>query len=311
MTLFITESEVTNILSHKKTVELLDEGMKALGSGKAFNMPRKRLPVGYGGGAMNFMAASWPEKGVAGHKSYVVSQGKATFVVLLYSTEGEGLLAVIEANMLGQIRTGAASALASKYLANSNSKSLTIVGSGFQAESQLLSIASIFDLENINVYSRSEDKRNLFASKMSKEVNIEIKPHKNIKNAVEGSDIVCLITNSSTPVLPSQMITNGMHINAAGGNNWLRSEISSDSIGKFDLISCDNLEQAKYESKALMEATEKGIISWNNVNELGSLIYENKKRESKNHITLYESLGIAIQDLSVAKFIYDQISATK
>ena len=107
------------------------------------------------------------------------------------------------------------------------------------------------------------------------------------------------------------MITNGMHINAAGGNNWLRSEISSDSIGKFDLISCDNLEQAKYESKALMEATEKGIISWNNVNELGSLIYENKKRESKNHITLYESLGIAIQDLSVAKFIYDQISATK
>jgi ornithine cyclodeaminase/alanine dehydrogenase-like protein (mu-crystallin family) len=82
MTLFITESEVTNILSHKKTVELLDEGMKALGSGKAFNMPRKRLPVGYGGGAMNFMAASWPEKGVAGHKSYVVSQGNFCSIII-------------------------------------------------------------------------------------------------------------------------------------------------------------------------------------------------------------------------------------
>ena len=311
MTLFITESEVTRILSHKKAIELLDEGMKAVGSGKAFNMPRKRIPAGYGGGAMNFMAASWPERGIAGHKSYVVSKGNATFVVLLYSTEGKGLLAVIEANMLGQIRTGAASGLASKYMAKSNSKSLSIIGSGFQAQSQLLSIASIFNLESINVYSRSENKRNVFASNLSNEVNLQIKPHKNIESAVEESDIVCLITNSAKPVLPNELMTNGMHINAAGGNNWLRSEISSDSMEKFDLISCDSLEQAKYESKELMEATEKGIISWNNVKELGSLIYENKKRESENHITLYESLGVAIQDLSVAKYIYDQISATK
>tara|TARA_B110001454_G_C12695910_1_gene424370 strand:- start:678 stop:1613 length:936 start_codon:yes stop_codon:yes gene_type:complete len=311
MTLFITESEVTRILSHKKAIELLDEGMKAVGSGKAFNMPRKRIPAGYGGGVMNFMAASWPERGIAGHKSYVVSKGNATFVVLLYSTEGKGLLAVIEANMLGQIRTGAASGLASKYMAKSNSKSLSIIGSGFQAQSQLLSIASIFNLESINVYSRSENKRNVFASNLSNEVNLQIKPHKNIESAVEESDIVCLITNSANPVLPNELMTNGMHINAAGGNNWLRSEISSDSMEKFDLISCDSLEQAKYESKELMEATEKGIISWNNVKELGSLIYENKKRESENHITLYESLGVAIQDLSVAKYIYDQISATK
>jgi len=311
MTLFITESEVTRVLSHKKAIELLDEGMKAVGSGKAFNMPRKRIPVGYGGGAMNFMAASWPERGIAGHKSYVVSKGNATFVVLLYSTEGKGLLAVIEANMLGQIRTGAASGLASKYMAKSNSKSLSIIGSGFQAQSQLLSIASIFNLESINVYSRSENKRNMFASNLSNEVNLQIKPHKNIESAVEESDIVCLITNSAKPVLPNELMTNGMHINAAGGNNWLRSEISTDSMEKFDLISCDSLEQAKYESKELMEATEKGIISWNNVKELGSLIYENKKRESENHITLYESLGVAIQDLSVAKYIYDQISANK
>ncbi len=311
MTLFITESEVTNILSHKKAIELLDEGMKAVGSGKAFNLPRKRIPVGYGGGAMNIMAASWPEKGIAGHKSYIVSKGKATFVVLLYSTEGNGLLAVIEANMLGQIRTGAASGLASKYMANNKSKTLSIIGTGFQAQSQLLSIASIFDLDAVNVYSRSENKRNLFVSNLSKQVDVEIKPHENLENAIEGSDIICLITNSAKPVLPDKLITNGMHINAAGGNNWLRSEISPESMEKFHLISCDSIEQAKYESKELMEATEKGIISWNNVKELGSLIYENKKRESENQITLYESLGIAIQDLSVAKYIYDQISSIK
>ena len=173
MTLFITESEVTNILSHKKAIELLDEGMKAVGSGKAFNLPRKRIPVGYGGGAMNIMAASWPEKGIAGHKSYIVSKGKATFVVLLYSTEGNGLLAVIEANMLGQIRTGAASGLASKYMANNKSKTLSIIGTGFQAQSQLLSIASIFDLDAVNVYSRSENKRNLFVSNLSKQVEAD------------------------------------------------------------------------------------------------------------------------------------------
>ena len=101
MTIFINEEQVQEILDVKSTVDILEESMKSLSTGKGFNSPRKRLPTSYSGGNLHFMAASWPEKGIAGHKSYVVTKGKATFVVLLYSTEGEGLLAVIEANMLG------------------------------------------------------------------------------------------------------------------------------------------------------------------------------------------------------------------
>ena len=106
MTIFISEDQVKEVLDVKTTVDLLEEAMKSLSTGKGFNSPRKRLPTSYNGGNLHFMAASWPEKGIAGHKSYVVTKGKATFVVILYSTEGEGLLAVIEANLLGQIRTG-------------------------------------------------------------------------------------------------------------------------------------------------------------------------------------------------------------
>ena len=98
-----------------------------------------------------------------------------------------------------------------------------------------------------------------------------------------------------------------MHINAAGGNSWLRSEISAESIGKFNFVTCDDLEQAKIESKELIEATEKGIISWNNINEISSVISGKVEgREKNDDITLYESLGIAMQDIAVAKFLYDK-----
>ena len=308
MTIFINEEQVQEILDVKSTVDILEESMKSLSTGKGFNSPRKRLPTSYSGGNLHFMAASWPEKGIAGHKSYVVNKGKATFVVLLYSTEGEGLLAVIEANMLGQIRTGAASGLASKYLANKNSKKLAIIGSGFQAETQLEAINSQFDLDEIKVFSRSEEKRNKFVNKMGNKLNINIKAYDSSDEATSNADIISLITNSNVPVITNSQITNGMHINAAGGNSWLRSEISSDSIGKFNFVSCDDVEQAKNECKELMDATEKGIISWSNVNELSNVIDGKiKGRNNSEDITLYESLGIAIQDIAAAKYIYDRL----
>ena len=153
MSMYIKEKTVQEILDVRTTVDLLEEAMKSLSTGKGFNSPRKRLPTSYSGGNLHFMAASWPEKGIAGHKSYVVTKGIATFVVILYSTEGEGLLAIIEANLLGQIRTRAASGLASKYLANNNSKKLAIIGSGFQAETQLEAIVSQLHLDDVRAVS--------------------------------------------------------------------------------------------------------------------------------------------------------------
>ncbi|MAR37093.1 MAG: ornithine cyclodeaminase [Chloroflexi bacterium] len=308
MTIYIKEKNVQEILDVKTTIDLLEEAMKSLSTGKGFNSPRKRLPTSYSGGNLHFMAASWPEKGIAGHKSYVVTKGKATFVVLLYSTEGEGLLAIIEANLLGQIRTGAASGLASKYLANKSSKKLAIIGSGFQALTQIEAINSQFNLEQINVYSKTKENRENFSNKMSKKLNIEVKSFDSSEEATEDCDIISLITNSSIPVITEKQINSGIHINAAGGNSWLRSEISSNALNKFDFVSCDDLEQAKTECKELMEATEKGIISWNNVNELSSVI-DGKitGRKKSQDITLYESLGIAIQDIAAAKYLYDQL----
>ena len=305
---FISEDQVKDILSVKNTVELLEEAMKALSTGKAFNSPRKRLPTSYEGGNLHFMAASWPEKGIAGHKSYVVTNGKATFVVVLYSTDGEGLLGVIEANLLGQIRTGAASGLASKYLAKKDSKRIAIIGSGFQAETQLEAIHSQFNLEKVKVYSRKKEKRDAFAEKMTNKLGVNINTCESSEEATENTDIISLITNSTTPVIFDNQIKRGVHINAAGGNSWLRSELSSDSMKNFDFISCDDIEQAKTECKELMEATEKGIISWNNVHQLSSVINgQITGRKNSKEITLYESLGIAIQDIAAAKFIYDQL----
>ena len=143
---------------------------------------------------------------------------------------------------------------------------------------------------------------------MGNKLNINIRAYNSSDEATSNADIISLITNSNVPVITNSQITNGMHINAAGGNSWLRSEISSDSIGKFNFVSCDDVEQAKNECKELMDATEKGIISWSNVNELSNVIDGKiKGRNNSEDITLYESLGIAIQDIAAAKYIYDQL----
>ena len=308
MTIIISEEQVGEILTVKTSVSLLEEAMKSISTGMGFNSPRKRLPTSYNGGNLHFMAASWPEKGIAGHKSYVVTKGKATFVVVLYSTEGEGLLAVVEANLLGQIRTGAASGLASKYLANPDAKTLAVIGTGFQAETQLEAINSQFNLDEARIYSRNKENRDSFVDKMKKKLDLNIIGCNSSDEATNNSDIISLITNSSTPVISDEQITQGIHVNAAGGNSRLRSELSTNSIKKFDFISCDDLDQAKIESKELMEATEKGITSWNKIHELSDVI--NKKiigRKNNQDSTLYQSLGIAIQDIAVAKYVYDQI----
>ena len=143
---------------------------------------------------------------------------------------------------------------------------------------------------------------------MTKKLGLNIKSSQSSEEATDNSDIISLITNSQSPVISDDQITKGIHINAAGGNSWLRSELSSNSIGKFDFISTDDIDQAKTECKELMEATEKGITSWNRVYNLSSVINEEiVPRNNFQEITLYESLGIAIQDIAAAKYVYDQL----
>ena len=303
MPLYLTESEARPLLDMRLTLDALEECFKARARGEAFNSPRGRLPIT--GGSYNFMAASWPAKGVAGHKSYTGSRKGASFHVTLYDASGAGLLAIIEAGRLGQVRTGAASGVATKYMARADATVVAVIGSGYQAETQLEAIAAVRKITAARVFSRTPERRNSFAEKMSKKLGIPVVAVDSAAECVLRAHIVVTITNAVEPVLTGDMLEPGMHINAAGANSWMRRELDTAAVAKCGTIAVDDIEQARTECGELMRAAETGHFSWDRAIQIDRIISgQVPGRRSADDVTLFESQGIALEDIAVAERIY-------
>ena len=305
MTIYLTEAEVSGLLDMGTAIDALDEAFKARARGEVFNSPRSRLPIGRG--SYNFMAASWPDKGIVGHKSYTAGPGGARFHVAVYSTRGEGLLLLMEANRLGQIRTGAASGVATRCMAKDGELTVGVIGSGYQAGTQLEAIANARKMSSGKVFSRNEDNRNRFAARMSERLGIAVEPVGSGPECAEGVDVLIAITNSVNPVITGDMLAPGMHVNAAGNNSWLKRELDTAAIARCDIVAVDDVEQAKYECGELMRAAETGRFSWDNAIPIHDVVAGNRQgRESSDQITLFESQGLALEDLAVAEIVYER-----
>ena len=192
--LYLTEADVNGLLDMELALEALDDAFRARSAGDVRNEPRRRLATGYG--AMNFMAATWPSRGWAGHKSYVSGDMR----VMLYGTNGEGLLAVLGAGRMGQVRTGAASGIATRYMARENSSSVGIIGSGYQAETQLEAVCAVRDIRDVKVFSRTTERREKFASAMSERLGVTVVAVDSKEAAAEDVDVLVAITHSVAPV---------------------------------------------------------------------------------------------------------------
>ena len=298
--LYITEAEVNEMLDMNLALEALDEVFKARSAGEVRNEPRHRLPAG--NGSMNFMAATWPEKGWAGHKSYV----SGDFRVTLYGTKGEGLLALIGAGRMGQVRTGAASGIATKYMAREDASSVGIIGSGYQAQTQLEAVCAVRDIKDVKVFSRSAEKRDRFAGTMSERLNVNVIAVDSKEAAAEGMDVLVAVTSSIEPVITGDMVEPGMHINAAGNNSWMKRELDTASIVKADLVACDDIDQTKIECGELMRAVEVGRFAWESMVRLDRIVAGLRiGRYSDDDITLFESQGVAFEDLAVCGRLYE------
>lgn len=298
--LYLTEADVTKMLDMNLALEALDDVFRARSAGEVRNEPRHRLAAG--NGSMNFMAATWPERGWAGHKSYV----SGDFRVMLYGTNGEGLLAVIGAGRMGQVRTGAASGIATKYMARENSSSVGIIGSGYQAETQLEAVCAVRDIKDVKVFSRTPQKREHFATTMSERLGVNVAAVDSKEAAADGMDILVAVTSSVEPVITGDMVEPGMHINAAGNNSWMKRELDTAAIVKADLVACDDIDQTRIECGELMRAVEVGRFSWESMVRLDRLVAGLRTaRYSDDDITLFESQGVAFEDLAVCGRLYE------
>jgi alanine dehydrogenase len=299
MALLLTETDVTALLPMSLALEALEEAFRWQGEAKLTNRPRVRLPVP--GGLLHVMPAALPEARVMGLKAYATVRGQAKFAVLLFSAETAALLAVIEADRLGQMRTGAASGVATRYLARPEADRVGCYGTGWQARSQLEAVCAVRKVREVRVYGRDAARRARFAEEMTATLRVPVRAVEQPEAAARDAAILITITSSRTPVLEGRWIAPGAHVNAAGSNALQRAELDVEAVRRAGLIVTDSLEQAKVECGDLVAPLEQGVVRWEDVHELGEVVAGKRPgRRSADDVTLFLSQGVALEDVAVA-----------
>jgi len=307
-TLFFTEDDVRELLSMREAVDAVEEAFGLLGGNKAVNQPRSRVRVDKL--VLHVLSAGSSPLGYVGLKAYTTGPSGARFYVLLFESPGGALVAVLEADLLGQIRTGAASGVATKFMAGEDARRVGIIGTGWQARSQLEAVAQVRPIESMAAYGRDEGRRRQFCEEMSARLGIPVEPSESPEAAVDGADVVITATSSKEPVLLGDWLKPGQHVNAAGSNHLRRRELDEAAVTRASFIAVDSLDQAKIECGDLAAVVKAGELAWDRVHELAAVVSGRlKARTSDDDITLFESQGLAIEDVAAAKIVYEKARA--
>jgi ornithine cyclodeaminase/alanine dehydrogenase-like protein (mu-crystallin family) len=301
MPLSLTESDVAATFSMSDALRVLDAAARKIADGSAMNAPRQRVSAG--GAMLQVLPAALD--GRVGHKTYTIGPRGATFWVTLYAPDG-ALLAIIEANTLGQIRTGAASGLASRYMARADARSLGMIGTGFQARTQIEAICLARPIEQIRVWGRNPQRLSAFCAELSARLERPVDAAAGARAAVADADIVATMTSSSTPVFAGEWLRPGTHVNAAGSNRPTAAEIDVETVRRSAIVAVEDVAQAKTESGDLLAAVAAGAFRWGDAVRLADIVAgRTAGRTDDTQITLFESLGVGIWDIAAANQVYD------
>jgi alanine dehydrogenase len=291
--LYLTEKDVRELLPIQEAIGVMSDAFEALAQGRAINQPRRRLILDTGS-MLHSMAGSY--RNYFGTKFYSVNPRYGIHAYfMLYDAGTAEPLAWMEANHLGQIRTGAASGYATDLLANPQADTLAVIGSGFQARTQVEAIRAVRPIKTVRVWSRDQEKRRKFAEDCGAQAAATA------EEAVRGAQIVVTATNSQNPVLEDGWIAPGTMLNAMGSNVANRRELPGELVRRAALVVVDSLEQAKIESGDLIIPN-----SWTNVAELQNV----QRHFDPGQITIFKSLGIGVEDVAAGAFVYQRALAT-
>jgi ornithine cyclodeaminase/alanine dehydrogenase-like protein (mu-crystallin family) len=301
--LLLTEADVRRLLTMDMALEAVEQGLRRLALDEAVNVPRARAQTDHA--MLHTMSAAAKALGVMGAKVYSTSRRGAQFLLPLFDGKTGALLSLMQADYLGQMRTGAASGVATRYMAREDASEVGLFGSGKQARTQLLAVCRVRRVRRAQVYSRNEENRRRFAAEMSEECQTEVVPVPRPEMAAENQDVVITATTSREPVLNGNWLAQGTHLNAVGSNFLGKAELDAATFRRVADVVVDSKDQARLEAGDFQQAFEEGSLHWSDVRELGQVIVGRYRgREHDQDITLFKSLGIAIEDVAVAARVY-------
>ncbi len=302
---YLTEADVDALANTRMAIEAVKEAFLNLGGEAAANVPRSRAIAS--GIVLHTMSAAASYKGVVGWKCYTTTRQGASFLVGLYSQETGELLALVEANRLGQLRTGATTAVAAECLAAPAAVEMGLFGAGWQAAEQLAAVAVVRHLKCAYVYSRNAAKRLAFAQQMTKRLGMEIVAVDRPQEACEDLPIVVTATTSREPVFDGGWLAEGTLICAIGSNWRHRAEVDTTVIRRADNVVCDSVECCRNEAGDFADAIEKGVFDWSRAVELADVLAGRVVgRRVPESIVLFKSVGMAIEDVALGAKVLER-----
>jgi len=310
MALFLSEDDVCELLSMERALECVEASFLAQATGQAINRPRERILLPHS--SLHYMAAALTAEKWLGMKIYTVTAWGLRFVVLLFDAESGELKAVIQADHLGRIRTGAASGVATKYLARANASRVGLIGTGRQARTQLEAVAKVLQVSSARVFGRDQERRQEFCREMQRRLGVQVEPASSAEEAVRFGEVVITATTAREPVVLGEWLQSGTHVNAIGANMANRRELDDLALARASLIVVDSLEQAQEEAGDLIQGFAQLGHGWEGVVEMSSVASSSgPRRRSQDEITIFKSSGIALWDVAVAAYAYQQALQNK
>lgn len=299
MPLFLSENDVGQLLTMPLALEAVEAVHRELSLGQACDVPRQRTRLPQT--TLHILQGAVPAQDAIGYKAYTSNRSGVRFLLHLYRASTGSLRAVFAADRLGMMRTGAASGVATRWLARPDAEVAGVFGAGWQAEGHLEAIAAVRPLRRIKVYARNRARLEGFCAMMSERLGIDVVPAVSPEETVRGSDLVSTVTTSATPLFDAEWLSPGTHINAAGSNSLIRRELGEDVLKRCRTIVVDSVETALREAGDLLPLLEKGRLHDRQLVELGDvLIGRHAGRSAPDEITVFESQGMAIQDIGLA-----------
>ena len=308
MALFLKDEDVAQCVTMAAMLEAIESMQRQYGDGQAHNMTRRKIIAD--SGMLSVMGGGLFHQGLLGVKTYTVVKGAYSFQVSLYDANTGELLLYTQANRLGQLRTGATTGVAVKHLANPGDATVGIIGTGGQAPTQLEALSKVRGIKKIKAYSRTQERREEFACRMTDTMGVEVSAVASNEDAVRDCDIVLCIAATMDPVVEGAWLKDGSTVIGAGPTTWRAREVDEAVITRAGKLIVDSTEQAAIEAGDLCSAVDKGIIQWSKVHELRHIVSGAVTgRDSKDQLVYAKIMGTGVADVAAAKLAYDSAKA--
>jgi len=302
--LYLTEADVGRLVTIDLALDAVGAAFRKIGCDEAENIPRRRCQTDQV--MLHVLPAAAKTLGAIGYKAYTTTKQGARFYVTLFDARTGAMTAILEADLLGQFRTGAATGVATKKLARVDASTVGCIGTGKQARTQILAVCKVRKVKEVKVYGRDAERRKEFAGALSSEAGVDVTAVESAEAAVTGQDIVITVTNAREPVLNGAWLAPGSHVNLAGSNFLSKAEADVEVFRRAKLVAVDSKDQAKNEAGDFVAAMSAGVLQWSDVLEFAPmLVGRYPGRESPEAITVFKSLGLGIEDVALGARLLD------